>query len=307
MGTTAREEQPNAETPNENQQTQTESTEQTSEQTQSSSETPTTDRAGRLLELYEQNLREAHQNSQRLQSELDRRDREAAAQAAGAPPNVPDINPSEFWNKPLPHIAQIIREETRKAVQPLYDFKEQIENETRYERLKTKFRNDVRYREIFPKIEGVVDQMVLNSGAEVNDALLNATILSAIGALHTGQLPGIELDVGTGRQPANRNGEPPPRTGESREATRVITPPHLRPNAAPQITGGDAKPKLRDLTELEDRLRRENNQTKEEFLQWLDLPSTEVATSTIGKPPKPDATTNPGSQVVRVAANPNQR
>jgi hypothetical protein len=277
---------------NGNQQTETPAQDSQQTQTEQQGETPQ-QRSERLLALYEQGMREAHQRASRLQDQLDQQDRTRREAVHNEPPVVPEISASEFWNKPLPHIAQIIRDETRKAVQPLYEFKQQVENQTKYDHVKNRFKADPRYREIFPKIENIVDQMM--NGQDPNDALMNATILSAIGALHTGQLPGVTLEA-----PANNNnrGEPPVREQPANQGSeRVVTPPHLRPSPMQQQQQ-DNKPKLRDLTELEDRLRRENGQTKEEFLGWLDLPATEVATSKIGRPlAQPNQ--NPDSQVVR--------
>ena len=282
-----------------NQQQQTEQQAQGS-QTQSTTEPS---RAERLLGLYEENMRAAHQRASQLQQELDRRDRAAQDAQNNAPPQVPEITASEFWNKPLPHIAQIIRDETRKAVQPLYEFKQQVENQNKYDGLKGRFKNDPRYKDIFPKIENIVDQMIQQSGAEPTEALMNATILSAIGALHTGQLPGVTLDEPRSNGNTQGNQNQMGQQNSQAQDTRVITPPHLRPSA-PNIQPQDTKPKLRDLTELEDRLRRENNMTKEEFIQWMDLPAHEVAHAKIGKAPPPDQNQNNQSQVQRIA-NPN--
>ncbi len=61
----------------------------------------------------------------------------------------------------------------------------------------------------------------------------------------------------------------------------MFTPPHLRPSAPPAPGPGDQPPKLRDLSEQEERLRRENNMTREEFLAALDMAASDVV--------KPDA------------------
>jgi hypothetical protein len=227
-----------------------------------------------------------------LQDQLDQQDRERKQAVIDAPPVVPEITASEFWNKPLPAIAEIIRSETRKAVQPLYEFKQEIENQNKYEKVKLRFKSDPRYRDIFPKIEGIVDQLM--TGQDPSDALMNASILSAVGALHTGQIPGMETVNGQRETPNSTSVT----TNPNQAAERVITPAHLKPSPIAQQLSQDNKPKLRDLTELEERLRRENQQTKEEFLGWLDLPATEVATSKLGKV-APAATQNPESQIVR--------
>lgn len=276
-------------------------TQQTEAQAQESQTTSTPDnKAERLLALYEANMREAHQRASRLEEELNRRSRAEEQAQQNQPPQVPEISASEFWNKPLPHIAQIIRDETRRAVQPLYEFKQQVENQSKYDNLKSRFKNDPRYREIFPKIEGIVDQMIQGSGAEPTDALMNATILSAIGALHTGQIPGVTLEAQGSNNNQNGNTQQMGQQTSQAQDARVITPPHLRPSPVVQQPS-DNKPKLRDLTELEDRLRRENNMSKEEFLQWLDVPPHEVAHAKIGKQAQQE---NPQSQVQR-SATPN--
>jgi len=254
----------------------------------------------KLLELMEANMRDQAARL-RVLDEENRRLRNAGQQAELNPPIQSGQPANDFWADPAANIQKLIREETQRAVKPLYDFKTQMERQSGYEGLKTRFKSDPRYAEIFPKIEAMVDHMM--QGAEANDQNMQLAVLSAIGTVVTGQAPGITLTpAANGGQPASASGQPPagtPPANNQPPAGRVITPAHLRSTPVsmqPEAT----TPATRDLTELESRLARERGQTKEEFLQWLDLPATEVATSKIGKPKADPNAANPQSQVQRV-------
>jgi len=249
----------------------------------------------RLLELMEANMRDQAARLRTAEAENTRL-RNAGQQSELNPP-IPTETAGDFWQNPAANIQKLIREETQRAVKPLYDFKTQMERQSGYDGLKSRFKNDPRYAEIFPKIEGMVDQMM--TGAEANDQNMQLAVLSAIGSVVTGQVPGVQLTPANGQQQQQQTqvtGAPPSNQPQQQQG-RVITPAHLRSTPVTLQPENNA-PATRDLTELEARLAKERGLNKEEYLQWLDLPATQVATSTIGKP-KPDANANPQSQVQR--------
>lgn len=279
----------------ETQQEQTEQTEQTppAEQSSQTTSTPASTEAppqpNKLLELMEANMRE---QAQRLR-EQDRviQDLQTRRQSEDLNPPIQAGQDAEaFWRDPAANIQKLIRDETQRAVKPLYDFKTQMERQSGYDSLKSRFRSDRRYAEMFPKIEGLVDQLM--SSAEPNEQNMQLAVLSAIGTVVTGQAPGVTIGPSTTATTQPNNGQPPT------QETRVITPAHLRSSPSQQMPETNA-PKLRDLTELEERLRKERSQSKEEYLAWLDLPATEVAGSQLGKMKKDEQNPNPQSQVQR--------
>lgn len=259
-----------------------ETQEQVSQQTQSTEQ----EASARMLALMETQMLEAHQRSQRLQAELDvlKDKKEEVAPVS--------VSATDFLNDPVSHITRIVKEQTEIAIKPLREFKDQLANESRYDKAKEKFRVDPRYKEIFPKIEGVLNSMM--AGRDPTDEMMNAMILGAVGAYTTGQIPGIKYEAPaaqvttTTEQPANK---------EQRGSEQVTMPAHLRSSGQP-AQRNDGKPQVRELTENEDRLRRERGMTKEDFLGWIDLPPDQVVVSKIGKPP-----VNNESQVSK--SNPN--
>ncbi len=64
-----------------------------------------------------------------------------------------------------------------------------------------------------------------------------------------------------------------------------MIPPYLQPSSPPQKTKTEGK-QYRDLTENEDRLRRERNMSKEDWLEWLEIDATDVIDSKIGLKPE---------------------
>ena len=260
-------------------------------QTTSTPETPP-EQPNRLLELMEANMREQAQRLRALESENNQLRNVRQTEELNPPIQPGQQDAEAFWRDPAANIQRLIREETQRAVKPLYDFKTQMERQSGYDGLKNRFRADRRYAEMFPKIEALVDQLMSN--ADPTEQNMQLAVLSAIGTVVTGQAPGVTIGGPPTTTTQPTNGQPPQTTQE----TRVITPAHLR-SSPPQPVVENAPPKLRDLTELESRLARERGQSKEEFLQWLDVPATEVATSRIGKPEKPPENPNPQSQVQR--------
>jgi hypothetical protein len=241
--------------------------------------TPQTDDAtARALALMEQQLTQAHTDSQRLQERLDSIE---AAKAAG---EIPKVGATEFFANPIEHITRIIREETAKAVKPLNEFKDSVEHSNKYEAIKKRFANDPRYKDKFPQIESYVDQMM--AGRDPTNELMNAMILGAIGAMATGQIEGVTVAMPTA-----------PTKEVTKETTTVTMPAHLSPSK--QVPAGEpAKAKLRDLDENEERLRRQSGMTREDWLAMQAISPQEVPTTQIGKPKKEEPV-NTQSQVMK--------
>ena len=240
----------------------------------------------RMLDLYEATLRENHQRITRMERELE--ESRAATAAAAAPPTATQT-PDEFWKNPAQHIRELIKEETTRAVKPLYDFKDRFEARSAYDTLKDRFRSDPRYKEIFPKIEGAVDQL-LSRAEKIDENIMNTAVLSAAGALALGMIPQPGATAGnqpaTPQTPANPNTPAAPTPGAPVQRSDLVTPPHLRPSGAAQHTTDEPAGRKVELTELQKRLARENGMTEQQYVDWLELPADKVTTAKIGIEPK---------------------
>lgn len=210
-----------------------------------------------IIALYDNVLREKEAELQRLRDQLT-----AQPQTPPTPPPTAEEQRQRFFNNPM----DVLREEIQTAVSPLLEFTKGIKKETEYDRLKNKYKADPRYTEVFPHIEGYVDQIM--SRSEVNDANIRTAILVAIGALHSGEISSAGTSNGSSpqnRQPLQNNNQP----------KTVVTPPHLRstPPAAPKSNKSQQAPVL---TELEKRLAREKGMSPEEYVKFRDAKAGEV-------------------------------
>ena len=203
-----------------------------------------------ILALYDNVLREKEAELQRLRDQLETK------------PVVPELTPDEqkqkFFNNPM----DVLRQEINAALSPLLDFASGVRKETEYDRLKTRFKNDARYSDVFPQIEGYVDQIM--SKSEMTDQNMRTAILVAIGALHSGEI------VPTATQTSTQTTTQTNNTNQN----RIVTPPHLRssPPNAPKTT----KKSNVVLTELEKRLARERGMSESDYIKFRDAKPSEV-------------------------------
>lgn len=208
-----------------------------------------------IMNLYDQVIREKDAQIRRL---LEEQQQQAQPQT---PPLSADEQKNRFFNEPM----NVIREEINRSVAPLLEFTKKFNQQNVYTELKGRYKNDPRFAQIFPQIEATVDSIMANS--EVNEQNMYAAILSAIGMLTTGLIPGgAPNTTSTPTAPTTSQTPKPP----------VTTPAHLRPTApaAPQ----KQKAPVRQLTENERRLARMHGMTPEQYIAYMELDSTQVAT-----------------------------
>lgn len=160
----------------------------------------------------------------------------------------------------------IVREEVAQAVAPLNAFVQQFQRKTEYDRLKSKFQVNPMYAGHLSdsRVSAFVDQVFDSGKVEVNDATMQQAIIMGVGQAAMGAL-----------------GAAPTTTQQQEQQVRV-DPPTQRPsapNAPRQVT----KPAVRALTENEKTIARMKGMTDEQYLAWLNVPASAVASSQIGK------------------------
>lgn len=173
-----------------------------------------------------------------------------------------------FYEKPFETVRDVVRREVSEAIAPLKEFTSSFAAGNELDRLKMELKADPRLAAVFQIGEAHIDQLVrnaLNGGAKLTRELIMGAVSSVKGGIDLGW-----ISAG----PLAPPGAPAPAGGPAPEP---IIPPHLRPSAPPAPGPGDVKPKLRDLTEEEARLARENKLTPEEYLRALDMPAGQVA------------------------------
>lgn len=207
--------------------------------------------------LMRQLLQEKERQIQQLQQQQ---------QQPQQPQKSADELKQEFYNNPV----AVIQNEVRNAIAPLNDFMLQFRQQDEYSRIKNNYRNNPQFAQIFPSIEPLLDQAM--QGAPVNDANVRTAIFSILGAAQVGlvQLSGQQhqQQMQQAQQPVPANNQPP--------VNPVVTPPHLRPSAPQAPVPQQNQTQVRQLTELERRLARENNMSDAEFLQHLYAQPNEI-------------------------------
>lgn len=220
-----------------------------------------------LLSVYAGTIREQKGAIEQLQRDV------ATVRSRQDAPPAPDaakLN-KEFYERPMEMVTDIVRKEVSAAIAPLTDFVRGASARTEYDRIKDELKADPRVKQVFDVAEWYIDGLVTrqaDAGAKITRDTVVAAVAGVRGAVELGW-----LDLGGAPAPAPAPAPPasPPATGP-----QMFTPPHLRPSAPPAPGPLDKKPELRDLTENEERLRRENRMTKEEFLAGLDMAARDV-------------------------------
>lgn len=219
----------------------------------------------KIFELQTKTVRDQGAKISQVQRELD----ELRKQKEEEDKPTLEQEAKDFYANPL----KLIREELEKAVAPLNAFKDRFESDTEYDRIKRGLKANPVYAEHLknPQFEAVVDQLIgegQRSGVSLNENIVIATIKHTIGDVITGDL----VLTGVKEDGAENN---------KKEDDNKVIPPYLQPSSPPQKTRGTEK-QYRDLTENEDRLRRERNMSKEQYLNWLEVDSNDVIDSKIG-------------------------
>lgn len=233
----------------------------------------------RLIAAQEAALRETNaqlQAAARQNAELTQRLRDFDGRIKRVEhPEVPIEDRNEaFWKNPVGTIQELVQSELKKTVDPLNEFRKEVQGQTAYDRMKANLKTE--YTDIWPQIESTVDDFVQKAAAagnEVTPQLLSVAALTASGAHYRGQLKPSPIPT-----PA-----PPAPPTLSASGADIVTPPHLRPSAPPIPVPGNDKPEARPLNENERRLARERGWSDQQYLDWLIVPPEEVVHSRIGR------------------------
>lgn len=227
---------------------------------------------------YYKNL--ANRQADLIRSVTERQDKvekqvEVATRQPG--PTKEQLN-NQFWADPTSVIKNMFEE----MVAPLKEAAGELRATTAYDRLKGDFKNDPAFAKLFrnPAAEQALDRMV-SGQKNINKETMLANIMALTGAIALNQVPGVSFDDKEQNNSAANNNN----TSTSR-STQMTLPPHLRPSAPSAPSRDDTnKPKIRELTENEERMRRENKMTHEDFLALIDIRGDEVIHSKIGIKP----------------------
>src|SRR6266516_997893 len=201
----------------------------------------------RLLSVYSGTIRD--QNAQ-LQ-ELGERVKKVEGKQNAPPAVDPKAANAAFYDRPMEMVTDIVRREVTAAIEPLANFVRSAGARDEYTTIKDELKNDPKVKQVFDTAERHIDDFIRKqaaSGAKVTRDLVIAAVAGVRGAQELGWIE-------------SGNGAPAP-----------VAPAAPSPAPGPN----DPQPRLRDLNEQEERLRRENNMTKEEFLAALDMAANDV-------------------------------
>jgi len=191
-----------------------------------------------------------------------------------APPvQTPEEAAKEFYRDP----KKVIREVMEETVKPLNEFKDDFQGNTKYNSLKTKYKADPRFAPYFqrPGFEQMIDQVINQSqqnGVAISEVFVESVLTHSAG----------QIAVGTVQMPdpiADANNTPP--AGDPPVDNRQI-PPYLAPSSPPMRRPTSDQPKRRALTENEDRIRREQKMSVDDWWHWMEMDSKDVVGSQIG-------------------------
>ena len=221
----------------------------------------------RLLSVYAGTIRDQNQRLEKLETDS----AEAKKVAAQPTPTENAAKNKQFYERPYEATQELVRTEIQAAVAPIIDLVRSSTRQTDYDRIKTELKADPRFRDALTNTEGYVDQLIQQQVAR-GQPVTREVVVTAISGVHGAASLGL-LDLGVAPKPS----EVAPTTNTQPASPTLTTPPHLRPSAPPAPGGGDnGQPKLRDLNEQEERLRRENHMTKEEFLAGMEMAANDV-------------------------------
>ena len=194
------------------------------------------------------------------------------------PPKTPEEEAKDFYRDP----RKVIREVMEETVKPLNEFKDSFQNNDAYARVKNQFRSDPMFAPYFQRqgfeqtVDAVVNQAA-QSGTQISEAFVESALTHTAGQIAVGtiQMPDPIADANVQNTP--------PQPGVAPVDNRQI-PPYLQPSAPPSVQRTPDGPKRRALTENEDRIRRENGQSVEDWWEFMEMPSTGVIDSKVGLP-----------------------
>lgn len=181
-----------------------------------------------------------------------------------------------------------MKEAMAEMVAPLNAFKDRFESDSEYTKIKRSFATNPAFAEHLsnPQFVGVVDDIMAEGqkiGTKINANNVEAAIIHTIGSIAVGNVVIDPIKPDGGEE---NKGEEVKVDDKGNEAGFI--PPYLAPGSPPQRKTSTEK-QYRELTENEARLARERGQTKEEYLNWLEVDPADVIDSKIGIPEKKGA------------------
>jgi hypothetical protein len=199
---------------------------------------------------------------------------------------TPDEAAKEFYRDP----EKVIREVMRETVAPLNEFKSNFEAESAYTQLKRQYKADARYAPYFkrPGFEDMIDTVIREATKKnvgVTSQFVESAITHTVGQMATGTIvfPDPIADQSVNNQVPKFDAQTgKPLTGLT-EHNQMI-PPYLQPSSPPSPGPSQHAPQRRDLTENEDRIRREQRMSLEDWWKWQDMDSKDVISSKVGVP-----------------------
>jgi len=226
-------------------------------------------RNARYIGILEDTLREQNRTISQLNAQVTAK---PTREEPAPPPPDPAVARQEFYNDPMSATRRIVGDALKETVAPLLDFVNEMKGQGVAGRLKTQLKADPRFAPYWDDAvdRGIDDAVSKLQPGQLNEMTMQGIVVQIIGLKTMGLLPGSSA-------PAPRAPNPNP---DPNSAPRVSTQPaHMRPSSPPAPSAGNGKKVLRPLTENEERLRRENKMSHEEYLFWLDVPPSQVATA----------------------------
>ena len=200
----------------------------------------------------------------KMQSQMDELNKRLETPPAAVIDSASDMSDEEaknlLFNSPnklLDKFRASINDDLKRTIAPLIEFTGTLRSETAYEKAKKAVAQDPAFKDVWSQIEPYIDQ-ALSSNPNVNMQTVQAAAYGIVGAAQLGRLEGFTLK----------------RPDVTRKQDETL-PPHLRSSAPPGPSEPKDTKKLRELTELEKRIARENRQTDEQYLELLEGDSME--------------------------------
>lgn len=257
----------------------TETTEQTPSAIKSAAEIEA-DRRQRYYDQLEETVRDQGRHISVMTKQLEQ---QTQVQSPPAPafeiPDDPEERRTKYFEDPFGTtqgiVESTVKQQMDEALKPLINFVQGFQTNTRLDQTFNRYKDHPKWGPYLedPAISGAVKQVMAKVPADENyDNNFLAAVVNSIGLKQAGLIGDAQPTPVTSNQPTPSNGD-----------NAVTSPPHLRPTGSPTPRGSENQPKRRDLTEAEARLARERNMSKDQFLDWIELPPDQVVHSTIGK------------------------
>lgn len=224
----------------------------------------------RIFEISQKTVRE--QGARLTATERELAELKSKAEEKEAP--TTEESAKGFYADPVGTMKKAMAE----MVAPLNEFKDRFESNTEYARIKRGLMVNPAYAQHLnnPQVTAIVDEIIsegTRAGIQVSEDNVIAALKHTIGSVAVG-----DIVLETVKTENKEEGGKEVKEGK-RESPFI--PPYLAPSSPPHKKRGEEK-QYRELTENEARLARERGQSKEEYLDWLEVDPADVIDSKIG-------------------------